>query len=110
MRTEVDSVEIPGEFVELAEQWHSGQADILYAVSSTGGLTLGNRRPYDPALGRGMTREEWYLFLWDDLVSSLGYCIRQSQRNHDEDIGRLTEFFNWASAVADRLRAEYGLE
>ena len=39
----VRSVSVPDEIRAVAADWHGGQASMLYAVASTGGLTPGRR-------------------------------------------------------------------
>jgi len=67
---DLNNVEFPERFVRTAGEWYGGQGCILYAVSSTGGLTRGSIRPdlcdddgnYTPA-----TDEAWIRYLWDEL-------------------------------------------
>lgn len=104
MATEVDSITIPGEFKTLADQWYGGQHCILYAISSTGGLTLGTIRPT-----HDMSDQEWYVSLWDDLDITLSRILRKLESDH-EDKETLTRFQEFAEQTADRLREEYGLD
>jgi hypothetical protein len=120
-KTPVDSIEIPPEYLELCEAWHGGLNDLLYAVSSTGGLTLGNRRPPDCD-----TDEKWYLSLWWELSSDITHANRLARRGFDQlseegkqecrdnffGLGRhkkLSEFEEWVDDIAERLAEEYGL-
>ena len=102
--TAIDSIEIPAEFVALAEQWHSGQGDLLYAVASTGGLTLGNRRP----LGCE-TDEQWYLQLWRELSCVVTVACRAAAKSNDEQLPALLAFDEFVEQTAERLAEEYGL-
>lgn len=52
--------------VALAADWHGGQASMLYAVASTGVLSLGTRRPVDCA-----TDAEWADHLRNRLCAEL---------------------------------------
>jgi hypothetical protein len=38
------SPDVPAEIVEIAAEWHGGQASEMYAIASTGGLTLNSDR------------------------------------------------------------------
>jgi hypothetical protein len=106
----VNSIEIPAEFVQLASEWYDGQASMLYAVASTGGLTLGSVRPYTDdeeikEMGiiyyrRPMTDEEWYRSLWDGLESELYRAMK-----HDKE-GELTEFYAWVEKQIQNMGKE----
>lgn len=52
--------------VTLASEWHGGQASMLYAVASTGALSLGTRRPAGCD-----TDAEWAEYLRDTLAREL---------------------------------------
>jgi len=45
----------------LAQEWHGGQSTTLYAIASTGALTLGTIRPttFEDGTWRHMTDDEW---------------------------------------------------
>lgn len=101
--TEVNSIQIPYEFVELCGEWHGGQSCMLYAVCSTGNLTLGNRRP----LGCD-TDEKWYVHIWECLDSDLSITIRQAKGRRG--VTKLREFGEYVEGIVKQLRAEYGLE
>jgi hypothetical protein len=104
--TPVDSIEIPFEFVELASHWHDGQDSLLYAIASTGNLTLGTIRPLDCE-----TDEEWYLSLWDSLDCELSRLLKQIERRKDEfdDFDQLLEFQRFAESTSDQLRRDHDL-
>jgi hypothetical protein len=120
MVTPIDSIEIPERFVRIAGRWYGGQGCMLYAVSSTGGLTIGTIRP------RGCcTNEQWYYSIWCDLagdVSHARYLCEGDCNGHDEDYdvisleeyqadyADLVDFEVWCDEVVDRLCAEYKLE
>jgi len=61
--------------LQLANNWHSGQSSMLYAIASTGALTRGTRRPStDDGDGpRPMTDEEWS----EDLLWMLTKEVRE---------------------------------
>lgn len=53
----------------LARDWHGGQASMLYAVASTGGLSRGTIMPMSVD-----TDEEWNAYLLDALARELVEC------------------------------------
>jgi hypothetical protein len=80
------------EQLQLAAAWHGGQGSMLYAVSSTGGLFLGTRRPLtydydtdyfpkgDPDYGwRPATDTEWADSLIDQLLLELKDLERSAE-------------------------------
>jgi hypothetical protein len=105
MATQVDSIQIPTEFVVLASHWYYGQSDMLYAVSSTGNLNLGNRRPYNDDEGRPCTDLEWYRSIWSELSCDISYCLRKMPVDH-EDHEEMTRFSEFVSDIVDRLDQE----
>lgn len=105
MKTPINSVEIPDRHLRLAEQWYSGQSDMLYAVASTGGLTLGNRQPLE-----AVSDEHWYWILWRDLGADIAHARRLAERDGHDDLQGLRDFEAFADGIADRLWSEYGLE
>jgi hypothetical protein len=62
----INSVAIPPELVEFCCEWYDGQASMMYAIASTGGLTLGTIRPR-----WARTEAEWYCGLFDNLAAEL---------------------------------------
>jgi len=117
----IDSIEIPERFVAICDEWYGGQGDLLYAVSSTGGLTTGSIRPMNDD-GERASDEEWYYGLWAGLSVDVGRARRACQNGLDagwdsEDIDYratiavLTDFEDWIDDdVLPRLAASYGLE
>lgn len=105
----VDSIVIADEFSDFARDWYSGQSDMLYAIASTGGLTLGNRRPRDCD-----TDEQWYLQLWYDLDCDLRSCIRAMDNHpsveskHDRLLA--DHFADFVSQTIDALRIAYDID
>ncbi len=103
----VNSIVIPVAFKHLCSDWHVGQGCMLYAVSSTGGLTIGIIRP------RGCDSDEkWYLTIWRELSSDIGYT--HSQVKHPgcaglDDLSNLSKFQAWVWRQIDRLEESYGL-
>ena len=116
-KTPVNSIVIPKRFVDLCGDWYNGMGDLLYAVSSTGNLTIGNRRP----LGCD-SDEKWYLILWQGLANDVGYAVKGARRglnatddggdgaDHDADYPLLVKFEAYADGIANRLSTEYGLD
>lgn len=102
MVTAIDSISIPCEYASLCGEWYSGQNDLLYAIASTGGLTLGNRRPSGCA-----TDEQWYLTLWRELSVDVWRAVR-SAKGHS-DYATLTRFGGWVDGIVDSLEREYSL-
>lgn len=96
-------IEIPSEYLELCEHWHSGQTDLLYAISSAGNLTLGSRRP----LGCD-TDQKWQLQLFRELSSDIGYAVRRAVGH--TDYATLVGFEEWTDKKIAWLEAAYGLQ
>ena len=101
-KTPVNSIEIPPEYRALCPEWHGGQSCLLYAIASTGGLTLGNRRP----IGCD-TEEKWYLQLWQELSADITYAMRDGFGHEDYDI--LVGFEEWSNKIVEQLAKEYDL-
>lgn len=80
---------------------------MLYAIASTGNLTLGTTRPVDCA-----TDAEWYLRLWEALDSELSSLVRQVSTNDpdNEDLAVLDRFQQFAERTANTIRSEHQLE
>lgn len=111
MTTPVNSIMIPGRFVTVCENWHSGINCKLYAVSSTGNLTTGTRRP-----SGCNSDEQWYLTIWNELYSDIGYARRAAVMDSESDPACkgdaiiLGEFEDWVDVVCAELSTEYGLD
>ena len=54
----VDEIDFDSEELSAAEHWHDGHSSMLYAISSTGSLKRGSRRPCWED-GSPMSDEEW---------------------------------------------------
>jgi hypothetical protein len=105
----VDSIVVPDRFVDLCQGWAGGVDCRLYAVSSTGGLTLGNIRP------RGCDcDEQHYYSIWLDLSCDVGYAVKQARKGNgysdDDEVRDLIEFEDWVDEQCERLCESYGLE
>ncbi len=100
----VNSIVIPVAFKHLCATWSGGQDCMLYAVSSTGGLTTGTRLP------RGCdTDEQWYLTVWRELSHDVGCTVRQASRSGCDDLQELADFEDWVDGQVIRLERSYGL-
>lgn len=119
----IKRVDIPDHFVRLCALHRYGQDDSFYAISSTGGLSLGSvcpsvseERTSKPdgsvplggrmPIWRSMTRQEWHLSLWTGLSSDCSYHVRRST---GKDRYRLERFERWVDSVVARLRTAYNL-
>ncbi len=109
--TPVNSIEIPAKYIAACEGWHDGVDDLLYAVSSTGGLTTGTIRPAGCD-----SDEKWYLTLWRKLYADVTLARINAQIAEDEgwdggaDFYILSEFEDWVDSVCVDLSEEYDLE
>jgi hypothetical protein len=101
----INSIKVPCDIQRLCADWHGGMDDMLYAVSSTGGLTLGAIRPVGCD-----TEEKWYLTIWREFASDLGYNARLAREGNEGDYPELACAENWADDVCDELAFSYGLE
>jgi hypothetical protein len=101
----INSIVVPANFVSVCNDWHGGQACMLYAVSSCKGrFTTGILRPR-----RCDTPEKWYLAIWRDLSSDADYTLAQAQRSGYDDLDELGEFVDWINYQVARLERSYGL-
>ena len=86
-------MKIPAKYLELCENWHSGQYSMLYAISSTGELECGTIRPRD------CSNEEWLLTLVESAIIEIEGCIRISTQSKDEfiagDLPLLEDFLSF---------------
>jgi|GEM_PF-3392201 len=106
----IEHVDLTSEQLQLASNWHSGQSDMLYAVSSSGGLYLGEKAPWNDDADRPMTDREWYVHLWDCLSCDVMQAARLAEKSQHEDAAALREFETFCDETAAALRKEYGLE
>ena len=97
----IDSIVMPVRFVDLCEGWAGNINCMLRAVSSTGGLTLGNRRP----MGCD-TDEKWYLTIWRNLAADVYHtrcaCLGPGR-------SALSKFEFWVDDQVELLEESYGL-
>ena len=107
--TTLMTVEIPADYLTLCAEWHDGQSSMLYAIASTGDITLGDRRPCNDD-GEPMSDHEWHVSLFDSLSCDLRHCARSARKSGHEDAQALREFETWADAKATELREFYGIE
>jgi hypothetical protein len=108
----VNSIQIPAEFVQLCSDWNGGQACMLYAVSSTGNLTIGTHRPLDCD-----NHWQWYLRLWDnlgcdirDIIRSVEKLNQQFRHGYRKDLAMLRRFKAYADSIQGQLRVSYNLQ
>jgi hypothetical protein len=84
---------------------------MLRAITSTGGLTTGTIEP----AGCDGDEEKWYLTIWRNLSSDLGYAVRMSEKgcngkSDEADSRALAAFESWVDdVIIPRLEDEYGL-
>jgi hypothetical protein len=112
--TGLAEVDIDDEYIEAISGWTGGQDCMLYAVVSTGGLTLGSRRPYDRDADRSLTDQEWHVSLWSSLESDVRYAADTAAKSKSRRIRRdadiLREFEAFCDATTTALRTLYGLD
>lgn len=114
MTTPINSIKIPQQYIDLCNGWYDGVNSMLYAIASTGKLTLGSIRPRIYDSDRYMTDEEWYWSLFSDLGIELRQIIKniekRNKQNEVEDYGELTNFLDCAEEIADGLATEYEID
>jgi len=107
MAIPVDSIKIPAALVKVCSGWYDGSGSMMYAVASTGGLTLGTAPPFGCD-----TPQEWYYRLWWGLSVELGQA-RRSIRLDDEaaraDHDELERWEDWADSKVDQLAEAYSI-
>lgn len=103
MKIPINSIVIPGRFVTVCNNWHSGLNCMLYAVASTGNLTMGNRRPSGCE-----TDEQWYLSIWQELSCDIVHILYHNAMGDDQEI--LQEFYDWVETTCAELSTDYGLD
>lgn len=99
-------MKIPTEFVNLAMSWYSSQHDYLYAVASTGGLSLGNIRPYSHEASRPLTDEEWEVWIWGELECDVKHAAKVAERIGSGDAEGLRHFEEFCRTTAENLKVE----
>jgi hypothetical protein len=99
----VDSIEIPVGFQHLCKGREGATIGTIYAVSSSGGLTIGTLRPEGCD-----TDEKWYLTIWRNLAAEAFY-IRCKAGEDSADHRELIEFEFWVDEQVERLEQSYGL-
>lgn len=82
-------VQIPSRFVRCCTDWYEGSGSMMYAISSTGALSLGTVRP----LGCD-TDEKWMWHLLNELESEIYHCIRVIRKTRNLTGLRLLEDFS----------------
>lgn len=104
--TELVQIDIPQEFIKLAGEWYSNQDDMLYAVSSAGEVTLGDRTPLNEETWLLMTPQEHHIYLWEKLA----YNIRAAILNAWTDRPELEAFGMYVGCIIVMLHKEYDIE
>jgi hypothetical protein len=119
----VNSIVIPEEFVRVSSRWYSCMDDLLYAVSSTGGLTTGTNCPVTDYDAYEDKMQKWYYSIWLELSVDVGYAVSAAEHayksavdyedheaeSYKEDWITLSEFEAWVDEQIDRLALSYGL-
>lgn len=103
----IQETQVPAGLVAFASQWYDGSDSMLYAIASTGNLTIGSVRPYHV-----LTDQEWHVYLFDALDLELAHLLRHMKRNGSNsfcDLKKAELFQSWAEKKADELREAYGL-
>lgn len=99
----INHIQIPADYIQIASGWYCGVNDMLYAITSTGNLTLGSIRPYD-------SDEKCYLAIWRELSIDVARARRTAEKNGHEDYLMLKEFEEYVDDMCSQLAANYGLE
>ena len=111
----IDSVQIPCEFVDVASRWYDGQNDMLYAVCSTGNLTLGSLSDYTI---------QAYFDIWCALSVDIGHARKAANtmlNAYDgetdseyyellDDYNTLAEFEEFADKIIENISENYAVE
>lgn len=109
MKTEsLIHVEFPAEHLETCADWHSGQSCMLYAVASTGNVSLGTIRPRDDD-GNSLTDRQWQVRLWGELSCDAWAALRNLDKL-DPERDRLESLESFAESTAEKLREAYNLQ
>ena len=85
---------VPLEYVELCEAWHGGASSMMYAISSTGDLTIGSIRPKNDD-DNPMTDDEWICHLYKKLFGELYTLISRLNKKDDNNYDLLSKFEIW---------------
>jgi hypothetical protein len=77
---------------------------MLYALSSTGNISMGNRRPYDCD-----TDTDWIVRLWESLACDIRAAMRAIRKinsaQDDDDLATFERFEKFAEGIADSFVA-----
>jgi hypothetical protein len=95
----LNSIRVPSRFVAVCHHWHGGQNCMLYAISSTGGLTTGTLR-------QDRSDEEWHLDLFLDLGATLTGLVKWCKEHNDDDYEILNKFLEWTNDQCEAIEAE----
>ena len=105
----VNSIMISSHYRRICSNWNSGLNCMMYAISSTGGLTTGTTCPISNYTDQEDRNRKWYYLIWCELASDVGYAARLAGEDH-EDYAELKDFQGWADEQVERLYESYGLE
>ena len=106
----INSIEVPACYRRLCNDWHNGIDCMLYAIASTGGVTIGTICPitdYDDEEDRD---RKWYYQLWCELSADVGYARKTACLSDHEDCDELMNFEDWVDMQVVRLSQSYGLD
>lgn len=106
--TDLIEIDFPTEHVQTCADWHSGLSCMLYAVASTGNVSLGTIRPRKED-GTRMSDREWQVHLWDCLSCDAWAALRNLDENSPER-DRLEALESFADETAEKLRTAYNLQ
>jgi hypothetical protein len=101
----VNSIKIPVAYQRLCADWAGGQGCLLYAVSSTGGLTTGTIRP----AGCEGAEEKWYLTIWRELSVDVWGAVCDAKDTDHADFADLSRFEDWVDERVSDLEDSYDL-
>jgi hypothetical protein len=72
------------DYLQFAIDWHNGQDSMLYAIASTGNLTIGTSTIWDNEENREATPEEQLSVLYFNLTIELQVILKTLQFNSED--------------------------
>ena len=114
--THLEVIQVPEIYQHLCADWHSGGNTMMYAVASTGGLTIGNRRPTSEVTREPLTDQQWHLSLFYELRAEIEDCEQSLlgddafARQYPGELVGLQCFHAWCKRAIEQLTESYGLE
>lgn len=103
MPTEINSIVIPQQFVEIAKNVGC-YPDSLAIIGATGRLTLDGPQPHEGSL-LGETEQQSYYYLFVTLWCDLSHLLNEWSDTYFGD--ELANFKIWTNEVVERLAKEY---